>query len=345
MKNFTLIILFINMLVLALLSSKSIAQPVDDKLLANLKTFSGETIVVDKTKITHLVFIDLWRSYEGKGDEKIIASLPMTFLQQSQQLWLQPEVNVTKAQLAEFQQYFPKVTPLIFDQQFSLMRALQVWQSPFHVLVKDNKKVFSGDSKALLNFISNKYSTSINSNIISNTTSSDSVNTEKMGADIIAKEQVIPEVLLKEGNKSIKPKKPNKPIVGDKAPQFSARTLAGKKVTLAGALVKLNNRKPLNLVFIDALCPMPHFPDCEAKLTHVNTLMKADNTRQWLGVVNSYYVNEEFAQQFADKFSLELPLIFDQDNTIYRAYDVYASPYQIKVNQQGVIESRSEILN
>jgi len=74
-------------------------------------------------------------------------------------------------------------------------------------------------------------------------------------------------------------------------------------------------------------------------------LIKADESRQWLGVVNSYYVNEEFAQQFAERFALTLPLLFDQENTIYRAYDVYASPYLIKINHQGIIESRSDILN
>jgi peroxiredoxin len=343
MKHSTQVMVLRNLLMLAWLSlsltTSVTAQQVDKALLSNLTTFNGKAIVLDKEKITHLVFIDLWRSYEGKGDEQVIADLPDKFLQQSQQLWLQPEVNVTKAQLAEFQQYFPKVTPLILDKQFALMRGFKVWQSPFHVLVKGNQKLFSGDNKMLLGFIAKRYPMSVNTTSITNTSSSE---LEENNINTLENGQVASDVL---SNKGSKPLKPNKPIIGDKAPQFSATTLTGKKVTLADALMKLNNRKPLNLIFIDALCPMPHFPDCEAKLAQVNELIKADESRQWLGVVNSYYVNEEFAQQFAERFALTLPLLFDQENTIYRAYDVYASPYLIKINHQGIIESRSDILN
>ena len=90
---------------------------------------------------------------------------------------------------------------------------------------------------------------------------------------------------------------------------------------------------------------MPHFPNCEAKLGQLNELINTNDSRQWLGVVSSYYVNEEYAQQFAEKFSLKLPLLFDHDNSIFKSYQVYASPYHIKVNRQGVIESRSDLLN
>lgn len=339
MKKITILTIFIKLFILALLPLKVTAQQVDEQLISNLKTFNGQSIFVDKEKVTHFVFIDLWRSYEGGGDEKMIASLPEDFIQQSQQIWLQPEVNVTKAQLSEFQESFPQVTPLILDAKFSLMRVLKVWQSPFHVLVKDDNVLFSGDATALLNFIAKRYSVTESGTY--KAISFAGANEEE-GTDLTGSAAIASGVLSKKVSKSIKP---YKPMAGDKAPTFSAKTLAGEKVTLADALVKLSNSKPLNVVFIDALCPMPHFPDCEAKLAQVNELMKADNSRQWLGVVNSYYVNEEFAQQFSEKFSLKLPLIFDQDNAIYRAYDVYASPYLIKINRQGLIESRSDVLN
>ena len=313
---------------LASVSLTVIAQPVNEQLLADLKTFNGQAIVLDKNKITHLVFIDVWRSYEGKGDEKMIASLPKQFLQQSQQVWLQPEVNVTKAHLAEFQQYFPTVTPLILDQQFLLMRALKVWQSPYHVLIKANETLFSGDEQGLLTYINKSYALDIKTH------------KETLAQAAPPKTKTLA-INTNKANKLVTANKPNKPMVGDKAPTFSAKTLTGKQITLANALVKLSKNKPLNLVFLDALCPMPHFPGCEAKLAQLNKLMAADHSRQWLGVINSYYVNEEYAQQFSEKFSiLNYRLLFDQDNTIYRAYDVYASPYLIKVNQLGLIESR-----
>jgi peroxiredoxin len=90
---------------------------------------------------------------------------------------------------------------------------------------------------------------------------------------------------------------------------------------------------------------MPQFPNCEAKIAQLNELITADNSRQWLAVINSYYVNEDYVKDFVEKYELKLPILFDQDNQIYRAYDVYASPYQIKVNRQGVIESRSDLLH
>lgn len=333
MKHFMLTAMtFKVLLTLALFSLNVNAEQVNSALFSGLKTFAGKDVEIDKGKTTHYVFIDLWRSYEGKGDEEMMASLPDKFLQLSQQIWVQPEVNVTKAQLKEFQGYFPKVMPLVLDQQFTIMRGLGVWQSPFHVLIKDNKKVFSGDQQALRTFISKTYSVEVNEG-----------SEEQEKANVIAVSE--DSQIEKSATKVVNASKLHKPVKGDKAPQFSAKTLTGEKVNLADMLVKISNKKPLNLIFMDALCPMPHFPDCAAKLRQVNELIMADKSRQWLGVVNSYYVDEAYALAFSKTFTLKLPLIFDQDNSIYRAYDVYASPYQVKINKQGIIESRGDLLN
>ena len=323
MKNMTLMI---KVLTLVLFSFKVMALPLNSAIFSNLKTFTGQPIKIDKKKTTHLVFIDLWRSYKGQGDEKTIASLPTSYLTQSQQIWIQPEVNVTKAHLVDFQEYYPQVTPLIFDQKFALMRELKIWQSPYHVLIKEDKQIFSGDAPALLTFIANK-----------KLVAKDSINP-------VMSPKLPPKELVK--NKPVsKAKKPIKPMVGDKAPHFSAKTLTGTSITLDNILLKLGNDKPLNLVFLDALCPMPHYPECEEKLEQLNTLIKQDSSRQWIGVINSYYVDVEYAQNFAKKFALKLPLLFDHDNTIYRAFDVYASPYQIKIDRHAIIQSRRAILN
>lgn len=320
MKNMTLMI---KVLTLVLFSFKVMALPLNSDIFSDLKTFTGQPIKIDKEKTTHLVFIDLWRSYEGQGDEKIIASLPTSYLTQSQQIWIQPEVNVTKAHLVDFQQYYPQVTPLVFDQKFALMRALKIWQSPYHVLIKEDKQIFSGDASALLAFITNNNSVPKNSIV-----------------------QIIPPKLTpKEFVKSKPMSNAKKPMAGDKAPYFSATTLTGTSITLDTILLKLDNEQPLNLVFLDALCPMPQFPGCEGKLKALNTLIERDSSRQWIGVINSYYVNDEYAQDFAKKFALKFPLVFDHDNTIFRAFDVYASPYQIKIDRHAMIKSRSALLN
>jgi len=301
--------------------------------LPHLISLSGKAIAQDKSKLTHLVFIDVWRSYEGKGDEQMLSELPPQFLTQSQRIWIQPDINVTKAQLIEFQKYFSQVTPLVVDKQYALMREFKIWQSPYHVILEGNKKIFSGDASALSAFVAKRYA------------GLDTSNTTKQSKQAEHKEQDKKnKVNTSTSMKSLisKVAKPKKPLVGDMAPKFTAKTLEGAKVSLSNAITKLTSKKTLNLVFLDALCPMPHFPDCEDKITQLNQRIKEDSSQQWLAVVNSYYVNEEYAQNFVKKFALTLPVIFDHDNTIYRAFDVYASPYQIKINHLGIIESRGD---
>jgi len=296
--------------------------------LSHLISLSGKTIAQDKSKLTHLVFIDVWRSYEGKGDEEMLSALSPQFLTQSQKIWIQPDINVTKAQLIEFQQYFSQITPLVVDKQYALMRAFKIWQSPYHVILEGNKKIFSGDASALSAFVAKRYA---------------GLDTHKTSITVKSTKQTTKD----NASSSVQPlvskvAKPKKPLVGDMAPKFTAKTLEGAKVSLSNAITKLTNKKTFNLVFLDALCPMPHFPDCEDKITQLNKRIKEDSSQQWLAVVNSYYVNEEYAQNFVKKFALTLPVVFDQDNTIYRAFDVYASPYQIKINHLGIIESRGD---
>ncbi len=304
----------------------------DDNILAGLSNFNGQAITLDNTKITHLVFIDVWRAYAGQGDDKIVAALPTGFLKQSQQIWIQPEINVTKAQLTEFQQYLGHITPIVLDTNFSLMRSLNIWSSPFHVLIQDNKRLFSGDATALTTFVGNRFGSP----------------EDKFKLASLTK-QTSTEISPKKTPKNDKGKnkiaeKPHKPLMGDNAPTFSVQNLKGEQVTLSSSLNALSDKQALNLVFLDALCPMPQFPECEQKIAQLNKLVKEDTSKQWLAVINSYYVNEDYVKGFIDKFALELPILFDHNNTIYRAYDVYASPYLIKVNRQGKIVSRSDLI-
>ncbi len=306
---------------------------INTQLLSTLTSYKGETIERKKDKITHLVFIDVWRAYSGQGDDKVVAALPKRYLQQSQQVWVQPEINVTKPQLAEFQQYLPHISPLVLDTKFELMRSLNIWSSPYHVLVKGNEQLFSGDATALTNFVSQHFATA------DEKLDHQKKLTAQIESDNIAKVQVNKKSAVKTAQK------PHKPLAGDVAPQFSTQTMLGEAVSLTSSLKKLQDNKPLNLVFLDALCPMPQFPGCEQKIADLNKLIKADANQQWLAVVNSYYVNEDYVKDFVANFELTLPILFDTNNTIYRAYDVYASPYLIKVNRNGKILSRSDQIN
>jgi len=301
--------------------------------IGNLNTFSGQVVSIDKEKMTHLIFMDIWSSYGGLGDETAVASLPNVFLAQSQQLWLQPEINVTLAQLAEFEQAYPQVTPLILDRGFNIMRTFNVWQSPYHLIIKGGKREFAGSINELQVYIAKKYSLPIAEVAIPTTLGQEledpvGVNTNNVLSANISK-----------ANKSIKP------LAGDKAPTFSSKTLNGKHKSLGTAVDDLKNNQLVSLIFIDTLCPMPQFPGCEKKLAQLNKLVTSSPNRQWIGVVNSYYVNEEYALDFAHKFELKLPLIFDKDNKIFKAYGVYATPYQVDINRAGMIEARGNQLH
>ena len=108
------------------------------------------------------------------------------------------------------------------------------------------------------------------------------------------------------------------------------------------SLKTLTAEKPLSLVFLDTLCPMPHFPGCEDKIAQLNQLVASTPERQWVGVVNSYYVNAEAVEPFRQRFNLTLPLIFDHEHKVFDAFEVHATPYQIDIGIGGVLKSRGD---
>ncbi len=258
----------------------------------HLRTYKGTAISLDSSKLTHWVFMDLWASYEGGGDEQLIAQLPEQFNRQIRRVWVQPELNVTAAQLQDFQQAYPTVKPLVLDHGYRLMREHKVWQSPYHILTDNGVEVFRGTGQALSRYVH-----------------------KRLG------------------------KKHRKPLGGDKAPDFVSTSLSGETI----ALPQLLHSKPLNLVFIDALCPMPHFPHCEAQIEQLNKQVARDKDNHWLAVINSYYVDEPLTRDFVARFALKLPVIFDRDNSISKAYGVFASPYQVAINRDGTITSRGDL--
>jgi len=293
--------------------------------IINFPEMIEKHVVVDKSKITHLVFIDLWRSYGGQGDENLVAKLPHSFLGDSQQIWLQPEINVTQAQLSEFQKYFPKVTPLILDRGSKISQKFTVWQSPYHVLLKNNKQLFSGDKKALVRFMANKYP-------------QDKLAVSELNKLLDAPSLTVVKKIAKKTNKD----ELKKPMPGDNAPHFSTLSMQGELITLLKTLKNVGIDKPLSIIFMDSLCPMPHYPGCQKKFAQLNELVKNNSDRQWLGIISSFYVNEDSARQFSKRFALKVPLIFDQGNAIFKAYDIYATPYQVDVNSDGIITTRTD---
>jgi len=299
------------------------------EVVEGLKTFDGQSIELESSKLTHLIFQEIWSSYEGLGEEGRVAELPKLFLTNSQQVWVQPGINITQAQLAEYQGYFPQVKPLVLDRGYRLIRSMGGWDLPLHVILKDGKKIFSGNGEELTAYSKQYFSTQVAADQWLKTDANALAMNVKSSVDSTVLNISLPDASNKQYSK---------PEEGDKAPLFTAKTMTGKTVSLMG----LSYNKPLSLVFLDSLCPMPHFPGCEAQIEQLGDLVASDDSRVWLGIVSSFYVNEEVVQQFRDKFELTLPLVFDIDNKIFQSYGVHASPYQIDINHDGSIRSRGD---
>lgn len=308
-----------------------IQHPVAGKrvALSTLETFDHQALEINPDKVTHVVFMNIWDSYAGAGAEAQVAQLPDHYLQRSQQIWVQPEINVTRAQIAEFQGYYPDVTPLVLDQGFQLMQAYKVWQSPYHILLQGDKTLFAGDIAGLKRYLGEK----------------DETKSDKAAAELSAAESTVAEQHPDE-EKAFARTEPRKvyrkPGQGDVAPSFSGSTLKGTDLSLDKYL-RTGQEKPVSLVFLDSLCPMPHFPGCEEKVTQLSKTISANPDRHWVGVMSSFYVDQNIASQFAERFGLTLPMVFDQDNQIFEQYGVHGTPYQIDISSQGVIESRGDV--
>lgn len=274
-----------------------------------VESVAGQSI--ELTHNTHLVFFNIWDNYDAKSDAlKYVDSLPDTFTEQFPTVWIQPDLNITQAQMKDYQQFFPQVAPLVLDRGFAMMNQMQIWQTPHHVLIEEGRVVFSGSDDEL--------SRSLNLKVASTSASSAAVSE----ADTLATDY-------------------RRPDVGDKAPKFDRQTLSGQSVSLA-SLLDLQPQA-VSLVFLDSMCPMPHYPDCENKIARLNQKVASESDRAWVGVISPFYVDESVANDFAKRMKLDIPLIFDHGNAIFHAYGVHATPYQIEVNPRGRITARGEL--
>ncbi|WP_105167283.1 peroxiredoxin family protein [Pseudoalteromonas sp. T1lg23B] len=284
--------------------------------LSTLQTVDGNVIAIDHKQTTHFIFSDIWAMYNGGGDVDIEKVLPNSFLTSTKRVWIQPQFNVTEVQIKKFQGYFPQIKPLVLDKELTLMRKMGVWDRPYHVLVQNDEITFSGNTDELKQHLGLK--------------------TNKAQPDVSAKT----EPATKEAThvKDVKLLKHIK--VGDPIAHFAKTTITNDKLDSQSLLAKLEHGQKLNLVFMDSLCPMPKFPNCAAQLEQLKKQIENNSEDLWVGIANSFYVDANYVKQFADKFALDLPIIFDQDNEIFKAYNVYSTPYKIEVNKLGIIDKR-----
>lgn len=61
-------------------------------------------------------------------------------------------------------------------------------------------------------------------------------------------------------------------------------------------------------------------------------------------MVNSYYVTADMVADFRQRYQLPMPLVFDEDRSIFNNYQVFATPYRVQLNEDGQITYRGESL-
>ena len=131
----------------------------------------------------------------------------------------------------------------------------------------------------------------------------------------------------------------DKPLVGDIPAASDRVTLAGAELVIGG-----KRQQPQSVVFLDSLCPMPHWPDCAEKIEQLNGLYETRGSEQWVAVVKSFYIDRQYVADFAERMKLKLPIVFDQDNSLFQDYKVYGNPYQVWLGRDGSIQYRGDSL-
>ncbi len=123
---------------------------------------------------------------------------------------------------------------------------------------------------------------------------------------------------------------------------FTTNVLAKQAVwkTLEGQSIDLTEGYH-ELIFLDALCPMPHFPNCEQVLA-----LLADNSLSVGGepilVFNTLYADVGSIEQFITKHKLTHPAVVDADLRLHNRYEIYSTPYRI-VLDDGEVRNRGPI--
>lgn len=118
---------------------------------------SGKVVEINREHRTHLVFFDIWKDgYAEPGVWQQLKALPEAYWRSTRIVWIQPRINITDTQIKSFIDKHETYTPIVVDEDFSMMRQYQVWKTPIHVVLEDGSPIFSGGIKQLNEFVTNR---------------------------------------------------------------------------------------------------------------------------------------------------------------------------------------------
>lgn len=121
--------------------------------------------------------------------------------------------------------------------------------------------------------------------------------------------------------------------VGDNAPDFRTITLKGNNISYVS---QLKDKKPVYLVFWATWCP-----NCKRELPHVEKLFEKFGDKISFIAVN-VAINESLSsvEKYVATMNLTLPVVYDEDKKIMKAYGVVGTPTTIILSRDGKIKYR-----
>lgn len=123
------------------------------------------------------------------------------------------------------------------------------------------------------------------------------------------------------------------PAVGDKAPEFSVKTLSGAPVNLAD----YRGKKPVYLKFWATWCSY-----CKAEMPHLNSIRETYGDDIEVITINvAMNDSVENIQQFYQQQGYSLPTVFDQNGALTSRYGVVGTPHHVLIDRQGRIAYRT----
>ncbi|MBE9562961.1 MAG: TlpA family protein disulfide reductase [Proteobacteria bacterium] len=121
--------------------------------------------------------------------------------------------------------------------------------------------------------------------------------------------------------------------IEDKAPNFSAKTLAGQSVSLQNDSM---GDKPVLLIFWATWCPI-----CELEIPEMNELHTNIGDRLSILAINiGKDDTDDKARKYQAKHSINYPIVFDEDSSITKSYAVKGTPTHIIIGTNGNIRYR-----
>ena len=117
--------------------------------------------------------------------------------------------------------------------------------------------------------------------------------------------------------------------IGDQAPNFTVKTLAGKAVTLSDYI----NDKPVYLKFWATWCSY-----CKVEMPHLQAIYDESGEHIEVLTVN-VGMNDSIAniERFYTKNGFNLPTVFDQKGALTSSYGVVGTPFHVLIDKQGKI--------